>query len=232
MISGELNVEARDSLFEHIKESARKSGRSGDEITVVAVTKAFPVRTMLSAFEGGFRALGESRLQETEVKIPDYPYRADTVLHLIGHLQKNKVKKAVDLYDVIETVDSFSLAKKINRIAAEAGKQQSVYLQVNAGRDPAKHGFSEEEMSFVGEELQGLRNLQISGIMTIAPFTNKESILRNTFSLTRDLREKLFNSGYKSCTALSMGMSSDYQLAIEEGATHVRIGTALFGARN
>jgi pyridoxal phosphate enzyme (YggS family) len=187
---------------------------------------------MESALAAKLNCLGESRIQETEEKIPQLQNRELVEIHLIGHLQSNKVRKAIESYDVIQTVDSIKLAKKISTIAKEMGKLQRIYLQVNSGSDPLKHGFSKEEIIQVAMEISQLNNLQIEGIMMIPPHIEKDHKYRSIYSQTRILRNQILDVGISTCKNLSMGMSRDFEMAIEEGATHVRIGTALFGARS
>ena len=186
---------------------------------------------MESAISADIITLGESRVHETEKKIPFLKNRESIEIHMIGHLQSNKVKKAVGLYDVIQTVDSIKLAKKISSIAREKGRTQRIYLQVNTGDDPLKYGFSKKEIILASLEIAQMSNLKIEGIMMIPPYIEIDTEYRSIYSQTRELRDQIIAEGVLSCTSLSMGMSRDFELAIEEGATHVRIGTALFGTR-
>jgi PLP dependent protein len=186
---------------------------------------------MESALSAEIITLGESRVPETEKKITFLKNRQSIELHMIGHLQSNKVKKALDLYDVIQTVDSIKLAKKISSLARQKGIIQSIYLQVNSGADPLKYGFSKNETILASLEIAQMSNLKIEGIMMIPPYIKMDSGYRSIYSQTRELRDQIVAEGILSCTNLSMGMSRDFELAIEEGATHVRIGTALFGTR-
>jgi len=228
---GILNLGALKEIQGRIKSAAERSGRSLEDVCIVAVTKAFPVSAMLTAFEGGLKVLGESRIQETELKIPEYKYRSETRLHLIGHLQKNKVRKAVKIYDLIESVDTFALAAKIDKAAADIGKTQDIFIQVNTGNDPAKFGMNKDSSVEEAQKIAQLPNINILGLMVIAPYTSDQEIIRQTFAGTREIRDSLLKSGLETCLNLSMGMSSDFEVAVEEGATHVRIGTALFGKR-
>ena len=186
---------------------------------------------MESAFAAGLISLGESRVQETEEKISFLQNRELAEIHLIGHLQSNKVKKAIECYDVIQTVDSIKLAKKISSTAKEKGRIQRIYLQVNSGNDPLKHGFSTDEIIQVAVETAQLSNLKIEGIMMIPPHIEMDDKYRAIYIQTRKLRDQIIAAGISSCINLSMGMSRDFEIAIEEGATHIRIGTALFGER-
>ena len=175
--------------------------------------------------------LGESRVQETEKKIPHLQNRELAEIHLIGHLQSNKVKKAVKYYDVIQTVDSIKLAKKISEIANNMKQMQRIYLQVNTGKDQFKHGFPPNDLVDAAKEISKLTNVEIEGIMMIPPHIEMNKQYRLIYKKTRELRNQVLLAGVTSCKNLSMGMSRDFEMAIEEGATHVRIGTALFGER-
>ena len=153
------------------------------------------------------------------------------VLHFIGRLQSNKARKAGQIFDVIQTVDSIKLAKRLNIISAEINKLQKIYLQVNIGNDPKKQGFSPEEIIDSAKEASELDSLEISGIMTMPPQGIPKTILRDYYKKTCEIKNVINESVNSNCNNLSMGMSNDFEIAIEEGATHIRIGTALFGAR-
>lgn len=219
------------SVKDEITQNAKICGRSLDDITLVAVTKAFPVEIMKAAFENGLSVMGESRIQETERKLPGFPYRQDTELHLIGHLQSNKVNKAVNLYDVIQSVDTVRLAKKISDAANRINKQQKIYLQINTGKDQNKFGIDPSEALDAAKQISELPGIELGGVMVIAPMLDDKNKLRSVFSSTRSIRDKIIHSGIQSCKALSMGMSNDFAIAILEGATHIRIGRAIFGER-
>ena len=186
---------------------------------------------MESAIKYGLFYLGESRIQETEIKLPQLANRDKAEVHLIGHLQTNKVSKAVKLYDVIQTVDTLKLARKISQIACDLNKTQRIYIQVNTGQDPQKYGFEVDNLLEKVEEIFQLSNIIIEGIMMIPPYIDMDEKYRNIYTQTRKIRDKMVSIGIVSCKKLSMGMSRDFEMAIEEGATHIRLGTALFGAR-
>jgi len=152
-------------------------------------------------------------------------------VHLIGRLQKNKVRKAIQIYDVIQTVDSVELAKRISRISKEENKIQRIYLQVNTGGDPNKQGFSPDELLSNISTISSLPRLTIEGLMMIPPLVKMDDHYRKIYRNTRKLRDKVIKTGVASCINLSMGMTRDFELAIQEGATHIRVGTALFGER-
>jgi len=152
-------------------------------------------------------------------------------LHLIGHLQSNKINKAISIFDVIQTVDSIKLAEKINTACQKINKIQRIYIQINSGDDPLKHGFVTHEALDAANIINQLSNIKLEGVMMIPPFIDMNHQYRNIFKKTKKIQLDIYNSGIQSCYNISMGMSRDYQLAIEEGATHIRIGTALFGSR-
>ena len=186
---------------------------------------------MNSAISAKLFSLGENRVQETEEKYPFIQNKKGVEIHLIGHLQKNKVRKAVELYDVIQTVDSIKLASRISIIAKELNKNQRIYLQVNTGEDPLKYGFQSKEVLSAAIEISQFSNLEIEGIMMIPPYTQMDKKYRSIYTETRKLRDEILCASVSTCKNLSMGMSRDFEMAIEEGATHIRLGTALFGAR-
>ena len=170
-------------------------------------------------------------MKETTEKITTFANREKLEIHLIGRLQKNKVRKAIQLYDVIQTVDATLLAERINKIAKEEKKTQRIYLQVNSGKDRNKQGFNPNKLVQEAIQINTFSNIIIEGIMMIPPLISRDNNYRTIFKKTRILRDKIIGCGIKSCKHLSMGMTRDFELAIEEGATHVRIGTGLFGER-
>jgi PLP dependent protein len=227
---GHINKQTLLFIKEEINRVAVENNRNPIDITLVAVTKAFPVSAMISAYNSNILVMGESKVQETIEKLPHYPHTNKTELRLIGHLQSNKSNKAVEIYNVIETVDSIKILKKINQSAKNNNKTQRILLQFNTGKDPAKYGFFEEEKDNVLEVFLGLNNVKCEGVMTIAPFTNNIDILNQTFTIAKETQNYI-KKQIPTCKNLSMGMSNDYKIAIKHGATHIRIGTALFGKR-
>jgi hypothetical protein len=165
--------------------------------------------------------------QETEIKNKTFSERKKIDLHLIGHLQGNKTRKAVQLFDVIQTVDSLKLAKRINTISNQETQTQKIFLQVNTGGDPNKHGFLPKETIVAANEIANMKGLELIGIMTIPPNNISKENLQSIYKETRKIRDIVQTSIEKRCNNLSMGMSNDYELAIAEGATHIRLGTAL-----
>ena len=214
-----------------IQNAAIKSGRSPSNITVIAVTKSFPIGIWDFALQNNLATIGESRIQETEIKRKKFSKRKKIELHLIGHLQSNKARKAIQLFDVIQTVDSLKLANRINIISNQEEKKQKIFLQVNIGGDLNKHGFSPQEIVRAANEIAEMKNISLIGIMTIPPNNISKGNLQSIYKETRKIRDSIQVSIEKRCRNLSMGMSNDYEIAIAEGATHIRLGTSLFGER-
>ncbi|MFC1747163.1 YggS family pyridoxal phosphate-dependent enzyme [Candidatus Neomarinimicrobiota bacterium] len=231
MFPGDLNIEALENIRQRIRQAQARSLRASGDVTIVAVTKAFPVDAMNSAYHCGLRVLGENRVQEGEDKIPEFSYRNECQIRLIGHLQSNKARKALQLFHLIESIDSVKLLRRLDRIADEEGiHDYPVYLQINAAYDDSKFGFHPDEPIQVMDELIAIKNLEIRGLMTIAPHVRDENQIRKCFHATREAKMKM-REYVDTCTDLSMGMSGDFEIAVEEGATHIRIGRALFGER-
>ena len=199
-------------------------------IKIVAVTKTHTFSAIASAVQNKVIDIGENKVQETEKKLQNQKKPLNAKLHFIGHLQKNKAKKAVQLYDYIQTVDSISLAKRINKISKEQDKIQKVFLQINIGNKKNKHGFLTEEIEEAASTINSFYNIKIKGIMIIPPLTESKKEYIRYFKKAKKIKDAL-QKKIKTCTNLSMGMSSDYVEAIKAGATHIRLGTALFGER-
>ena len=219
-------------LLGQIAQAAAESGRSADEITLIAVSKKRTFAEIEQVVSHGVRDIGESRVQVAAEKLAEQ--RPDARLHMIGHLQSNKVKRAIELFDMIQSVDSVKLAERINREAAELGKRTPILLEVNSSDEPQKYGFKPEDVVICADKIFELQNLMLCGLMTIAPLSDDEKDVRNAFALTRNLFVKVKDNhpDVGNFDTLSMGMSDDFLLAINEGATMVRIGTALFGTRS
>lgn len=207
-------------VLERIKAAAAQSGRSLDEITLVAVTKNHPLEEILPLYEEGILNFGENRIQEALPKMEKAPKSIQW--HLIGHLQKKKVKKVIGKFHLIHSVDSLELAESLSRASGEAGIITNILLQVNISGEATKQGLSREEWEKVKSEEFSLPHLKIEGLMTMAPLTDDTALIRRVF---RDLRKMRDEWGLKH---LSMGMSHDFEIAIEEGATLLRIGSAIF----
>ncbi|RPI75193.1 MAG: YggS family pyridoxal phosphate-dependent enzyme [Ignavibacteriales bacterium] len=206
-------------------------GRNPEEIKLIAVSKNFGPDDINKAFEEGLREFGENKAQELDSKFNELGNKI--TWHFIGHLQKNKVKLAVRSAEFIHSVDSLSLAIEINKRAEQADKIQKVLLQVKTSEEETKSGIeTEEELFKITDECKTLANIEVIGLMTIAPFTDDVAEIRKSFRYLRKLKDDLIKSGFKYIKELSMGMTSDYKIAIEEGATMLRIGSAIFGQRD
>ena len=209
-----------------------RAGRDPGAASLVAISKTVPVERLRLAQAAGHDVLGENRVQEAAAKIP---LLAPATWHLVGHLQKNKAARAVELFDAIESVDSATLAVRLDRLAGERGTRTGgrlpVYLQVNVDADPAKAGFAPEALERELGELLALPNLHVLGLMTVGWLTGDAGEARPTFARLRRLSERLRAADPRLGPGLSMGMTDDYEVAIEEGSTLVRVGRALFGER-
>lgn len=217
------------SVLEKIAGAARRAGRDPSEVGLVAVSKTHPAEVVREAAEAGQLLFGENRVQEALAKIPLLPARLRW--HLIGHLQSNKVRKALPLFELIHGVDSPGLARDIDRIAAEEGLFPRILLEVNVSGEGSKHGFDPAGLERHLEELLALPRLQIEGFMTMAPLAPEAGASRPHFRALRELRDRLAERTGVPFPTLSMGMSGDYEVGVEEGATLVRVGSAIFGAR-
>jgi len=222
----------RENLFtvhEKIRRAAKKSGRSPEAIKIVAVTKTISPQTILEALNEGLTTFGENKVQELLVKQPLLPPGIEW--HMIGHLQTNKVKNMVGKVKLIHSLDRYSLAQEINRWALKKGGKVNVLAQVNISGESSKHGLAPVELTGFLDEVGRLPGLQILGLMTMAPQTDNPEETRPVFRKLRVLAKNLSQSRPSlNLTYLSMGMSNDYEVAIEEGANIVRIGRAIFGA--
>jgi pyridoxal phosphate enzyme (YggS family) len=218
------------AIFKKMSYAAMRAGRNPEDVRLIAVTKTVGIETIKEAVEIGLRMFGENRVQEAKDKISNLKSQISNTMiewHLIGHLQKNKAKYAVNLFDLIHTVDSVGLAEELNKQAEKAGKIQRVLVQVKLSEEEAKQGASEEEMMPLLAVIKHLSNLKIEGLMTMPPFFEDPEMARPYFRRLRELRDEAEKRGF-SLPELSMGMSNDFEVAIEEGATLVRIGTAIF----
>ena len=231
MISSSRLTQNLSIVRSKIQHSAQQTGRKIKDIKIVAVTKAFPPEILNLAINNNLITIGESRIQEVEKKLKIFKYRNKIELHLIGHLQRNKVRKAVNYFDIIQTVDSIKLIEQINQIAKKQNKTQKIFIQVNISKDPNKFGFSEKNILKAAEKTTELNNIILKGIMTIPHQYPSETQLRKMYEKTRKIRNHIQKNIQNKCISLSIGMSNDYEIAIREGATHIRIGTALFGER-
>ncbi len=218
-----------ERVRQRIAEAAQKCGRAADQIELVAVSKTHPAEKVQTVFEAGQVLFGESRVQEARAKIPLLPSRLRW--HFIGHLQKNKIRHALPLFEMFHGVDSLALAQDMQRIAEEDGMQPRILLEVNVAGEASKHGFTPEAVRRELESVLSLGRLTVEGLMTIPPFAPEAEASRPYFVTLRELRDQLEADFDVRLPQLSMGMSGDYPIAIEEGATLVRVGTAIFGER-
>lgn len=218
-------------IKQHIHSIAKGCGRDPKEITLITVSKTHPWEDIKVVYTAGCRDFGENRLQEALEKISDAP--KDIHWHLIGTLQKNKVRKAIGEFSLIHSVDSLELAEKISECSQEADVVTSVLLQVNSSGEYTKHGLSCEEWRREFERVLSLPGIAVKGLMTIGPLSRDMALIRQSFRSLRELKEELQQvaEGEATLEHLSMGMSNDYPIAIEEGATLLRIGSAILGER-
>src|SRR5437773_4974287 len=223
-------AENLERVREQIAQAAAKAGRAGDEIQLVAITKTHDAEKVREAIEAGQILFGESRVQEARAKIPELP--SNLRWHFVGHLQKNKIRHALPLFEMIHSVDSLGLAQEINRIAEEQGMHPRVLLEVNVGGEGSKFGFKSETLRAEMESLLALPRLSILGLMTIPPLAEEPEASRKYFVQLRKLRDRLQTEFHVDLAQLSMGMTEDFAVAVEEGATLVRVGTAVFGERS
>jgi hypothetical protein len=231
-MAGSEIAENLEHIRERIAQAAGKFGREPAEVTLVAVSKTVGVDAMRRAIAAGVTVFGESYLQEARTKIPQItgPVRWD----FIGHLQRNKVRHAVVLFEMIHSVDSLSLAQEINLAAGKQGKKARVLVEVNVSGETTKSGINPEGADSLMQELISLPHLSIEGLMTMAPYSDDPEDARPLFSSLKQLQDALNerHGPALNLKELSMGMSSDFEIAIEEGSTMVRIGTAIFGERS
>jgi len=219
-----------ECVREHIVSAAAKSGRAAKDVELVAITKTHPAQSVREAIEAGQLLFGESRVQEARAKIPELP--SNLRWHFVGHLQKNKIRHALPLFEMFHGIDSLELARDINRIAQEDGAHPCVLLQVNVAGEGSKFGFSPDQLHEQIEALLALPRLSIEGLMCIPPLADESEFCRKFFAQLRELRNSLEKEFSLKLPQLSMGMTNDYAVAIEEGATLVRVGTAIFGERS
>jgi PLP dependent protein len=213
-----------------IAQAAAKANRNLDEIDLVAITKTHPAEKVREAIEAGQNLFGESRVQEARAKIPELP--SSVRWDFVGHLQKNKIRHALPLFELIHSVDSLPVAQDMNRIAEEEGLHPRVLLEVNLAGEGSKFGFATNKLREEMEPLLSLSRLSILGLMTIPPISEEAEASRKYFVQLRELRNRLQTEFRVDLAQLSMGMTQDYAVAVEEGATLVRVGTAIFGERS
>ncbi|NPV11028.1 MAG: YggS family pyridoxal phosphate-dependent enzyme [Ignavibacteria bacterium] len=221
-----------EQVLERIEKAALKCGRKPQEIKLIAVTKTVDAETINLAFDFGLKDFGENRVQELLKKFDKVNPSAS--FHMIGHLQTNKVKYLIDKVESIHSIDSLKLAQEVNKRFGEKQKSIEALIQIHTAKEETKFGLNPEELENFLNEAKNLKNIKFIGLMTIGTLTDDETEIRRCFSLLRKLRDTYshFQSDNIDLRELSMGMTSDFEIAIEEGSTIVRIGTAIFGERN
>jgi PLP dependent protein len=222
-------AENLERVREQIAQAARKAGRSADDVELVAISKTHEAEKVREAIEAGQSLFGESKVQEARVKIPELP--SNLRWHFVGHLQKNKIRHALPLFELIHSIDSLALAQDVNRIAEDEGLHPRVLLEVNVAGEGSKFGFDPEKLRAEMESLLALARLSILGLMCIPPIAQEAETSRKYFVELRELRDRLQKEFHVDLAQLSMGMTQDFAVAIEEGASLVRVGTAIFGER-
>jgi len=215
-----------------IQEACRRAGRKREDVTLIAVSKTKPVSELQKAYDLGVRIFGENKVQELADKYEELP--KDIHWHMIGHLQRNKVKYIIDKVDLIHSVDSVRLAETIEKEAAKKNITVNILIEVNVAGEESKFGVTQKELPGLIEEIAGFPHIRVQGLMTIAPFVENSEENRQIFRDLRKLSVDIADKNVDNITMriLSMGMTNDYSVAVEEGATMVRVGTGIFGARN
>jgi PLP dependent protein len=223
------------SIQERMAAAARRAGRSADAISLMAVSKTFPAEAILAVYAAGQRLFGENRVQEFADKFPGLAALADAEFHMIGHLQSNKTAKAAEIFHAVDSIDSAKLAQRLNDAAQKLGKTLDVLIEINIGGEEAKNGLQPDspETEAILTTASVWEHLRIRGLMTVPPYTEDPEAARPYFRKLRQVRDRLASRNLPSIAldTLSMGMSHDFEVAIEEGSTCVRIGTAIFGER-
>jgi pyridoxal phosphate enzyme (YggS family) len=218
-----------NAIRQRIETACVRAKRDPATVTLLAVTKSQPPEAVRTAADLGLKLFGENRVQEAKAKIPLCPGRLRW--HMIGHLQSNKSRDAVELFEMIQSVDSLNLAQEINKRAEQAARTMPILLEVNVAGEASKSGYQPDALLKELAQITALKRVEIHGLMTIAPWTPEPEKVRPVFRQLRELKEKCEQNLGALLPHLSMGMSSDYEVAVEEGATLIRIGTALFGPR-
>jgi pyridoxal phosphate enzyme (YggS family) len=221
------------AVRERIARAAAHAGRRAEDVTLVAVSKTHPAARVREAFDAGIRDFGENRVQEAESKAAELSALVPQGLrwHLVGHLQANKARKAAALFDRIHSVDGIEIGRRLDRLAAEQGRSPGVLVQVDLAGEPTKHGVVEEGLLALREDARTWKALRMDGLMILPPWSEEPEASRPFFRRLRELRDGARSRGLAAGSELSMGMSHDLEVAVEEGATLVRVGTALFGER-
>jgi len=220
-------------IRERIAAAARRAGRNAEDVTLIAVSKTQPVEAIREAYAAGVRHFGENRVQEWEAKRGALGDLNDAAFHLIGHLQSNKAGRAARYFHFVDSVDDFALAQRLDRAVAETGLpgKLRVLIEVHLANEETKSGVALQDLPAVADQVVTMAHLNLAGLMCIPPFLENSEQVRHYFRQLRELRDGLASRLRRALPVLSMGMSHDFEVAIEEGATEVRVGTALFGAR-
>lgn len=228
------------NIFQRIKDACQRAGRNPDDIHLIAVSKTYGPEDIKEALSAGIRMIGENKVQEAKDKLPPIQHDkafAHVQWHFIGHLQTNKVRQAVEIFDFIHSVDSLRLAVEIDRRSYTKDKIMPIFIQVNTSREKSKYGVDPDDTLELVKQVSELKNLKIKGLMTIGALTaatsNDSVKIRSYFRKLKEMKEFIADQKIPNVDMeyLSMGMSNDFEIAIEEGATHLRIGTAIFGKR-
>jgi len=219
-----------ERLRDQVGDACARAGRSPESVALMAVSKMHPAEAILEAYAAGHRLFGENRVQEAQAKAPQIIGLAGLDLHLIGPLQNNKTAKAAELFHAVDTLDSLKTAERLNSAAAALGRRLTVLVEVKLSPEETKHGLAPEELPSLLAALAPLPHLDVRGLMTVPPWSEDAETARPYFQQLRRLRDESL-AAYPALTELSMGMSNDFAVAIEEGSTCVRIGTAIFGKR-
>jgi pyridoxal phosphate enzyme (YggS family) len=226
-----MSIEANlGRVREQIASACRRANRAESEVSLMAVTKVHPVEFLLEAYAAGQRLFGENRVQEFAAKFPTLTHLHDAEYHLIGPLQSNKSGRAAELFDSIDTVDSLKLAQRLDAAAAALNKRLPICIEVKLSHEDSKHGIAPEDLPAMLDAISTLENIVPAGLMTVPPWDEDPETARPYFQMLRRLRDEQ-QGLHSTLTQLSIGMSNDFAVAIEEGSTCVRVGTAIFGRR-
>lgn len=226
-----MTIEANlKELRDRIATTCQRAGRPEDAVRLMAVSKVHPVEALLEAYAAGQRLFGENRVQEFEQKATGLGEARDLEMHLIGPLQSNKTNKAAELFSAIDTVDSLKIAQRLNKAAGELGKKLPVLIEVKLSHEESKHGLAPEELPDLVAQMSEMEHLVVRGLMTVPPWSEEAETARPYFRQLRTMRDEQ-QRRCETLVELSMGMSNDFEVGIEEGSTCVRIGTAIFGKR-
>ena len=223
-----LDATINKSNLINIKKNIKKYNSKPNKIQIIAVTKNFSYCAIQSANENKIQIVGENKVQETIEKIKNRKLPTNIEIHLIGHLQSNKAKKAVNIYSTIQSVDSIQIAEKINFYAKKNKKKQKIFLQINIAKQKTQFGFDQENIYNAAETIKKLKNIQIEGVMVIAPNTKNKPTINQAFKKAKEIKNKIQKNIVSTCRFLSAGMSNDYDIALQNGATHLRLGTILY----